>query len=531
VTTAIGIREYLAETLLPGASAQALDWSEVSAFIRTHYIGKESEKQRMQMHSRRHDLYNDNGDEHLSALIEKVFRDPKVKALRETWIGPAQYNNVLKRIVNELSTVYAEPAARSLGTDVTDKNNEKYRQVQRRCRQDEQFLALEQLLNLHRALWVGFRVRNAGTKAVPRNDLVVDIVTPEVSFAIAHTTDPTVPIALGVKIDVTYARDSRYAPAWVVWTEKERFHLDKDGFLIESSVVEHGIEPVEGAVGPYVFVTLEPPRCGIWPGKAGEDLVAADLSVKFAAVCLLKEMKSATKQTFVTGDMSSATRDQPMDVETMASLPEGTSIQTADMSIDINTFKEPIDHVIETTANNYGMSAGQIHQEGAQSGDARDAQRVPLREIRLRHQHPLRFFEERFVRVQAAVLKRDLPELAFVADGFRLSFADPQTPRMPIEAMKELEEGRRLGVTSTIEWLMQRLSIDRDTARKLVQLFIADELWRNTEMRPLQVIAGTPGATLPSVSTASSTGTDVTGAADLNGRNGAADPRAKQGAA
>src|SRR5688500_11718808 len=261
----------------------------------------------MEMHRRRHDLYNDAGREHISTLIDAVFKDPEVKRLRHAWTQPAQYNNVLKRVVNELSTCYSEPATRTVESDA---DQAKYRDVQALARQDEQMRCMEHLLNLHRAVWVGFRVRNVGTHEVPRNDLAIDIVTPANSFVVTHPNDPTVAIGLAIKLDVQPARGSSAPPAWVVWTEAERFYLDRYGSMVGEPLT-HGIVDLEGrGVLPYVYVTLEPPRGTIWPGRAGEDLVSADLAIKFAAVCLLKELKSATRQTFLSGDLASAARDQ-----------------------------------------------------------------------------------------------------------------------------------------------------------------------------------------------------------------------------
>ena len=320
-TRPISLTEYLGETL--STSGPTLKWDDVTRYIRTNYLDSATERLRMEMHRRRHDLYNDDGREHIASLIETVFKDPEVKRLRHSWTQPAQYNNVLKRVVNELSTCYSEPAQRTVSGTV---DNAKYQEVQKQARQDEQFRVMEHLLNLHRAVWVGFRVRNVGTHAAPRNDLKIDIVTPANSFIITHPNDPTVPIGLGIRIETNYAIQSASAPAWVVWSEAERFLLDRSGRIL-GEPVEHGIVNEEGAgVLPYVYVTLEPPRGSIWPGRAGEDLVSADLAIKFASVCLLKELKSATRQTFLTGDLAAAARDQTMDTEATASVPEGVQV-------------------------------------------------------------------------------------------------------------------------------------------------------------------------------------------------------------
>jgi hypothetical protein len=489
-TRPISITEYLGETL--STSGPALKWDEVTRHIRSTYLDSAAELARMEMHRRRHDLYNDAGGEHLSRLIELVFQDPEVKRLRHAWEQPAQYNNVLKRVVNELSTCYSEPANRTV-TGAADQL--KYFEVQTQSRQHEQFRVMEQLLNLHRAVWVGFRVRNVGTHAAPRNDLKIDIVTPAASFIITHPNDPTVPIGLGIRIDTSYALTTADRPAWVVWTEAERFLLDRSGRLIGAPVT-HGIVNEQGqGVLPYVYVTLEPPRGTIWPGRSGEDLVSADLAIKFASVCLLKELKSATRQTWLTGDLAAAARDQTMDTEATASVPEGVQVQTVDMSMDLATFRDAAEHILETVANNYGMSAAYIHQQGVQSADARDLMRVPLRELRIRNQLPLRVFERAFVDVQTAVLRRDLPELAFSSLGWSVDFADPQTPRSPKEAIEELELARRVGVMSTIEWLVRRdPSLTREQAEERVAKWTEEELWRNEIMRPLQEISGSFGA-------------------------------------
>lgn len=478
----VSIRQTLASTMIGGGGQ--LTWDGVAAYLRREYFDSDFERDRRKRHRKRQELYQDGGIRYIHELIDQVFHDQNVRDMRKKWAKTARFNNVIKRLVNELSTVYQEPAKRTVNGDT---NNAAYQRVQTLCRQHERSKQVSKLANLHRSLLAGFRVRNVGTISDPVNQMAIDIITPDCCHLVCHPNDPTHLIA--VAIDINTRQASGAGPARVVWTSHEKFFLDSSDRII-GKPVEHGFPRL-----PFSHLSLEPPSGSLWPGEAGEDLVAAHMAIWFSSVCLLKEAKSATVLPIIAGDATQIAREQATDSELPVEAPDGTSISTVDLSMDLAMFRDTNNHVLETVANNYGMSAALIHHQGVQSAEARDLMRVPLRELRLDQQTPLREFERDFAEVQSMVLERDLPEHAFKLDGWHIDFADPQTPRSVKEQLEEFEHARRLNLDSTIRYIMrQNPDLDEEQAKTVVELMVADELWRNEAIRPMAEISGSPGA-------------------------------------
>jgi hypothetical protein len=96
-----------------------------------------------------------------------------------------------------------------------------------------------------------------------------------------------------------------------------------------------------------------------------------------SSIFLLKEQKSATKQPVLQGDGTNIARSQAADSEVPIETADGQSITTVDMSMDLGMFRATSDHIIEHVAQDYGMSAALINQQGVQSAEARELMRVP----------------------------------------------------------------------------------------------------------------------------------------------------------
>lgn len=481
-------------TLPSGRQMPPLPNDALEQYLRLHYLKSEPEKARRLRHKKRQDLYSDGGVEYIEKLIDDTYKKAEIRERLKAWARVARFDNPLKRIVNELSTVYSKPAKRTVGKKATielvdglptsTENPEqiKYAHVQRLCRQAERSRQINRLLNVHRSLFVGFRVRAADGR--PH----IDIVTPDQCFAVTHPTDDTVLIALIIETKFRTAVQQRNAPKYTVWTAHESFFLTEAGVIIEGSYQEHEFGRI-----PYVYVSLEPATCGFWPGEVGEDLVGAAVSAWFANTNLLKETKSASKFPVVSGDLSTAAREQAADSDEVVETPEGTSITTVDTSMDLDLFTGTSDHVIEHAANNYGMSSAYVKHQGVQSAEARELMRAPLKALQAEQMTPLLEFEHEFAELQAIVLRVVGSPLAFAIDLWAIKFYEIRTPLEPAARLAVFETERRLGLTNTIDYLVEHHGMTEEQAWDLVLSNLAVELVRETLMRPMQAIAG--GAT------------------------------------
>lgn len=465
-------------TLPSHDAGEPLSDEALAKYLKDHYIDNPAEKRRRLLHRRRQELYTDAGIEHIHRLIDEVYTKDTIRARLKAWAEVARFDNPIKRVTNDLSTVYRRKAKRTVSDP---ESNKRYRRLQQLCRQHERSRQINRLLNVHRSLFVGFRFREADRRPV------IDIVTPDQCFAVGHPNDPTLLVALIIEVKFRTARLQSTAPKYLVWSAYESFYLTGQGSIVRR-------EPNKFGRIPYVYATLEPPIDGMWPGDVGEDLVGATISAWFANTNLLKETKSATKFPVVQGDMTTAARDQAADSDEVVEVPEGSLISSVDNSMDLGLFRSTSDHVVEHVANNYGMSSGVVKHQGVQSAEARELMRAPMHEIQEEQQTPLEEFEREFAELQVAVLRVDEPSLAFDLDGWAILFRQSKTPLDPKTRLEVFEHSRRLGLTNTLEYLMEEEGLDEEQAWAKLLWNIMVELIRNEAMRPLQAISGSPAA-------------------------------------
>lgn len=483
----VSILTTLAALPISGETVNPLSFDELAKYLKAN-VDTDAHKKRNADHALRDELYRDGGDAHMAAVIENVFSNKQVQDFRKKWIPYAKFNNPTKRIINEISTVYSEPAVRSLQDEVA---NKKYHDVLDAIRMDESAVEINRMFSLHQDIWVGFRVRVLpGDEREP----VMDIATPAIVRHIYHPNDAKQIVGILVRISHRTARplNDGWKAEWVLWTDHERALLSDKFALIPGTYVEHGF-----GVMPWVHVARTP--SATCEGNEGADLVAAHVATWFASICMLKETKSTTKQTILSGDGTSMARDQTLDTETPVEAPDGVGVTTVDMGVDTDVFHTASEKIIGAVANAYGMSEGLLRHQGGDSAASLDLMRVPLREIRLRQQVPLRMFERLFARVMSAVLKVDHAPMAFEPDGLSIDFGESQTPLSADEMLTIFEKTRQLCLDNSVDYV-RRLNPDLDDAmaKAFIERNIQIELWRNHALRPLQQISGSTGATMDS---------------------------------
>lgn len=468
-------------SLLPsGGTPGPLSFDELGQYLAAT-VGTQEEKKRNERHEERDQMYRDGGIQVMNRLLDELFRDPDVRELRKKMVPIARFNNALKRIVNELSTVYAKPAKRKIAVD-----NERYQAALEAVLIDERMQQLGRLLNLHRQLLVGIRVRN---KPDGTREPVIDIATPAKVRAIVHPNDSTLVIGWMIRTDYRTAQRNGEPqvnkPAWTVWTDYEVFQLRDSLTVITESYATHPL-----GLMPWVPVSLSPPEAGFWCGDEGEDLVSAHKALWFINVLAMKETKSATKQTILKGDGTNTARGQAADSEIPGELSDGQSATTVDMSMDLEMFNTMSDHVLQHGAQNYGMSPAIITHQGVQSAEARNLMRVPLKEIREQQQIPLRRFEFRLALTMAAVFKHDLPDLAFDATGWAIEFGEPETPLSKADDHNLFVARRQAGLTNSLDYMCTLYNITPDEASvRLVDNYAKEEA-RLELAKPLAALSG-----------------------------------------
>lgn len=479
----VSITKVLA-TLPSGADGGDLDWTQVGMYL-AKYCNTDVDIQRAKRHVLREELYRDGGVNHMESMIDTLFLDADVREKRKRFVKHARFTNPLRRIVHALSTVYTEPARRIVDGD---EDNKKLQRVLDLVRMDERSIDIGRLLNLHRAVLVGFRVRKLSDGT---SEPVLDIVSPANARAVVHPNDSTLIVGWLIRTDYRPA-GAGTPPAWTLWTDHESVQLTDAMKPIADTYREHGL-----GVCPWVPVTLGAP----WAQQTceGEDLVGAHLMTWLAHVLLLKETKSATKIAVVNGVDPRTARGQSMDSDVPAELGDGQSMTTVDPSMDLTMFEDVANHIVRHAGLNYQIPPSVLEHQGVQSAEARELMMIPLKELRRQQQLPLRRFEERLARVIAAVLKVDMPELAFDASTFRVEFAETTTPLDPMKQFELFEKMRAAGLTNSVEFLAEilRPGLSPEAAAAVIKANIDIETARNEWMRPLAAIAGSLRAGVP----------------------------------
>jgi hypothetical protein len=470
----------------PDGSGAPVDWPFAVRWLGERYLGPMTEESKqVERAQRRAALYRDAGQQYVRELIDKVFDDRDTKERRDRWVDQAGYNNVTRRIVHELATLYRRPATRSVeGVD----NAVKYQAAQRLVRLDETMLDAQRLTILQRATLLGPRV--PAWSGIPR----VDIVERHQFRLVRHPLEPTrlIAVILDQGGAVPNTMPGAEVPRWVVWTDAEWFWIGSQGSMLG--------KPQENRYGriPFVLAALNPPPGELIDSTTFEDVIAAHIAVWFEGVLLLKESKSATKVPVLSGDTARAVRGQSLDSESAIELPEGVALTQSDTGMDLQIFRDTADHILERAAANHGIPPAILHHAGATSGYEIELRHVGIRERRIEQEGTFREVERELADLLAIVIEKDAPALKFSTEGWSLNYGEIQMPRSPKEELEIFEHSRTLGLTDTIEELMRR---DPDKgpaeAEAEMQLHIARETERVMAMRELQALSGAMGSEQP----------------------------------
>jgi len=457
-------------------------WELTLRWINDRYLSPFSdEHRRIEDMRERAALYRDDGARYIREIIDKAFDDPDVKRLRDAWVEQAGYNNVTRRVVHELGRLYTRHALRSVdGTS----NNLKYQTVLELIGLNEVMLEVHRLAILYRAVWLVPRV--AKWNGLPR----IDVVEPMHFRLITHPDEPT--RIIGSIVDQAVDKPTlpgQERAAYLVTTETERFRMSSRGYLIGA------IEPLPFNRIPGVLVALNPPPGRIMDTTTFRDVIRAHKAVWFENVLLLKESKSATRTSVLSGDAARAARKQPLDSEGIVELPDGVTLTPADLSMDLGPFRETADHILERAAANHGIPPQILHHEGATSGYEIELRHVGIRERRIEQEPVFRAVERELADVLSMVIAHDAPHLSFSTEGWSINFGDSQMPRSPAEDLQIYDAEQSAMLTSIIEKEMQRdPDLTRDDAWQRIEQRIEDKIKLAELTRPLQAIDGSAGA-------------------------------------
>jgi len=467
----MGIRDII------GASqgGPASDWVAVGTYLRNNYVTNKDEKFRRAEAAKRDAYYEGKGDQHIISLIQVAFTDIKNRRLRSDLVGQAKWNNVIRRVSHETATVYSEPATRRIEGDA-----EKYQEFVELVGQDAAMRELDRKLVYHEDAWIQYRVRRDTAEPV------LDVVSPASFWAVCHPADRT--RLLAIVIDESPTNAPKHVAHFRVLTASEVFMMDAECHVMQETHKEHGLNRLPG-----ILATTRPPasKGRLLAECPASDLAAAHETVWFLNVLLVKESKSATKQTIFSGDTSATPTGQGSDTESDMIVGEGVSAQTIDRGMDLSQYRDNADHILERAGANHGLPPSVLHHRDSSSGAEIHLRRIPLRELRRQRIPIMRRVERELAGLQSAINANDLPAYSFDAKGWGIDFGEVQQPLTESEADAVFEVRRRLCLTTTIDEIMRRnpdLTVDQ--AEEFLRSNIEMETARVVAMKGLMQVSG-----------------------------------------
>lgn len=422
---------------LPSGSVFRLTDDGLTKYLRDNYM-TQSEDARKADARMRIDLYRDRGEKHFSAMLDKLFKNQKVRDWRKQFLEYAQFQNVTKRVIREISAVYSEPAVRRVNDEG---QSMRYRDLQGAVRMDRRMRLVNRMGNLLNNVLVWPWVNDIG-------DPVLRVVTPDRFSAIAHPNDPTLPV--GFVVDRFPGRDKKGksgVPHYLVIDGQTFFHLDADWRMVSGSRRPHMLNRL-----PAMLFSREEMDDGILDADSGKDLVSAHCAVALLNTLMLKHQKSGTRQAYASGDMSTTGLGQPMDEEHLLTVGEGVTLNTLDLGADPDNYINATRAVIKQVAANYGIPESVFDLSyQATSGFEIELKRTGLREVRRDQILDFRPFERDLALLMSDVLRAAGSDYAFDVAGWSIDFGEVETPQDPSARMGYFSQLEDMDLMNRVE--------------------------------------------------------------------------------
>jgi len=432
-------------TLPSGAIARLSD-DELTKYLRENYIDNDAERARRKKMRMRVDLYHDRGEAQINAMLDKVFKNELVRSLRKQFVEIASFQNLTKRIIREISSVYSEPATRRVASNAM---NMRYKELQNDIRMDRRLRLANQMLNLCNEVVVWFDV----SMGKP----VLRIVTPDNFHAIAHPLDPT--MLVGLIFD-------RPMGGYIVVSDSDIMHLDKAGRMLSGGRKSHGLSRM-----PMVMAHRAEPTESLLNSHTGSDIINAHQALALINTMMLKHQKSGTKQAVATGDVSDMALSQPMEGEHLLQAPEGVTFSTLDLGANPDNYIKAARSVIKQISANYGIPESVFDMSyQATSGYEIELKRTGLKEVRRDQIMDWIPVERDLASIMAEVLTESKSERAFNTFGWSLAFGEVETPQEPMAKLVYWEKKRSMGLMNTEDMLLE---LNRDMTPKEAEEQIA----------------------------------------------------------
>jgi hypothetical protein len=377
-------------------------------------------------------LYRDHAQRDFEAVIENIFEKVDVQEQRKKLIGVATERNVTARVVNEVASLYDQPALRTFEDDAT---TERFRKRAVDVSLDEVMQEAQRLTFLcnETLIWsVAADVQSEGTPEL-------QIITPDAFDAIPHPSNKL--WAVGFIIDTAPGIcpdgvDRTKLKHYEIWDDTFTYHVALDGTLLAT------IEHKQGRIPGVLFHRRMPVDC-LLDSHSGGDITAAHLGVGLLAILAMRLAKSqGERQPVLSGNLANIASGQSADGEKPLYLPPGVTASMLDSMTSPEHYIMLLENKVDGIEETYGIPPKDTSGE---SGASFEARRRKLTELRNEQRRRARIHEKAIV-----VL------LGFNADTLEV---DHQEQAVPVDAAQELallDSKVRMGLDSPVAYLMRK---------------------------------------------------------------------------
>ncbi len=392
--------------------------------------------------ARRLRLYRDQSIPDVEEAINQIYETDDYKTTLKRYVFAAREQNVTRRIIDEIASLYDKPVLRIL----------------KDAAQSDRLRAEEKRLHLHEIMQEAHHLLTLCNDALiwkytgADDEAKLQIVTSDMFDAIPHPRDPYVPA--GILIDVLPrtvlqgdARDQ--LPHYELWDDTYRYLISKQGRLVEpdgqpllGAPIQHGLKRIPGVL----LHRREPTTC-ILDASYGADIESAHLGVALLNIMILRLSKSqGENQPILQGNLAGMATGQVMNGEKPLLLPPEVVASMLGMKTDPDHYLAVKKDKLSSVCQSYGMSYEMFsNSESGDSGKLFVMRRQKLTEIRLESRR-------RAVMNEGEVLEL----IGFDSDGARYDFQEQAVPADASEELALLKDRIKLGLDSPIGYLMRK---------------------------------------------------------------------------
>ena len=413
-------------------------------FANKHRLRREVIAQRLR-------LYRDDGRYDFERMVDTIFETDTVKIQRRKMIAVASESNLTARIINEVASLYDQPAMRTFKGD--DALTTAFRARAADIELDEVMQEAQRLVFLCNEVLVWSVDRDGDVPCL-------DLVTPDAFDAIPHPSDKLDAVAYLIDACPSFVPDGADRTRmkhYEIWDDEFTYHLTSNGDLIGDPIA-HGLGRIPG-----VLFHRRRPVDRLLDCRAGADITSAHLGVVLLEIMIMRLAKSqGERQPVLQGNLANLASGQSMDGERPIVLPPDVIASMLDSKTSPDHYLVAKQDKIDAIEDRYGIPR---KVDGASdTGQAFIARRLKLTELRNEQRRRARVNEKLVVEL-----------MGFDPEGLRVDHAEQMVPADAAEELALLKENVRLGLDSPVAYLMRKdPDLSREEAIAMIQSNVRD---------------------------------------------------------